>query len=521
MAQSKYKAGASQSSSGAENTPKRPSVKEIREWYEHQQEVAKRLFEVNQEALKKLKDVSKNTSLRAISKISKEDLRTYLENPSRNEKNLRNVSRYLATRCQVYLRLIKYNANMFCLDARSVIPKYNPNEDEKPDPNEFLKSYHESLNILDKMGLGYEFLKACIICFTEDAFFGVVYFDENSETVPSMFFLPLNPEYCRIQGVWDDGTFSYAFDMSYFVQNKELLELWGEPFESLYKEYESSNIRWQTIPQEYSICLKFRADDWETCIPPFAGLFSSFLGLLEEEDIQAVSSEEDIYKLLVMTIPLIKDSNNPDDFAVDPSTAIDYFLKFKDSLPSFVDAIISPMPVEPVSFNKDVVSDTTRVQVATETVLNCSGGAQVLNTTKLKTSEAFKAMIKADTEFAISTLLPQIEAWTNSFVARYVSKPSKIKFFEVSVYTKADLRKELLENAQNGLPTKLAINALSGFSELDTMALNFLEEDVLKLSEKFKPLSTSYTQSNESSEKDIGDLTDAGMRTRDEGLDDR
>ena len=503
------------------STSKQPTAEEIRQWWEDYAK-AQANFDSNQEAITKLTDVTKSTKQRGITRITKENLRTYLENPSNYESMLRDVSRYLATRCQVYYRLIKYNANMFCLDARSIIPPYNPSEDN--DKDAILQSYYDTLTLLNKMGLQLEFLKVYVTCFTEDAFFGAVYFDENSETYPSMFFLPLNPSYCKIQGVWDDGTFAYAFDMSYFNRNQEFLELWGVPFNSMWNEYQSSGVKWVTMPQEYSVCLKFRAEDWETLIPPFAGLFSSFLGLLEEEDVQAIASEEEIYKLLVLTLPLLKNSNTPDDFSVDPETAVAYFNKLKDSLPSFVDAVLSPIPVEPIVFNKDVASDTKRVQEATETVLNSSGGAQILNSVTLKTSAAFEAVVKSDTEFAISSLLPQTEAWINSFVSRYVSKPCRIKLFEVSVYTKESLRKELLENAQNGLPTKLAINAMSGFSELDTLALNFLEEEALDLSSKLKRLSTSYTQSNNESggqEKDVTELTDEGAETRDEGKNDK
>ena len=521
MAQSRKYDGSktTKSSSGTSSTPKKKQMTaaELREWYNT---YTKRLenFKKAEEAFKKLKDVTKSTRERNVSKISKDSLRQYLENPGNYENQLRNVSRYLATRCQVYYRLLKYNANMFCLDARTVIPAYNPSEKEKIDSEKIIESYYNTLTLLNKMGLQYEFLKVYVTCFQEDAFYGVVYFDESSETYPSMFFLPLNPEYCKIQGVWQDGTFSFAFNMDYFSRNADFLELWGEPFESMMKEANSSGIKWVTVPQEYSVCLKFRAEDWETVIPPFAGLFSSFLGLLEEEDVQAIASEEEIYKLLVLTLPTLDNTDTPDDFAIDPDTAIDYYEKLKSSLPSFVDAILSPLPVEAVSFNKDVTGDTVRVQEATETVLNSSGGAQVLNTTKLKTSAAFEAMIKADTEFAISSLLPQTEAWINSFIARYVDVPCRVKLFEVSVYTKDNLRDDILENAQNGLPTKLALNALDGISELDTLALNFLEEECLHLSDKFVPLSTSYTQSNKNNneEKDADELTEEGTATRDQ-----
>ena len=95
----------------------------------------------------------------------------------------------------------------------------------------------------------------------------------------------------------------------------------------------------------------------------------------------------------------------------------------------------------------------------------------------------------------------------------------------ISVYTKSDYRDQLLSSGQYGLPTKLALNTLNGFNEKDTICLNYVEEDLLGLSEKLRPLNSSYTQSgNEDGytsevgqgrpRKDEGDLSDSGDRSR-------
>lgn len=501
----------------ANGTSNRPSAAEMRDWYEKNKANIQKYAEAN-DALLNLRDIAKNKKYKSIETISKEDLRTYLENPTNYETQLRNISRYLVTRSQIYYRLIKYNANMFCLNARSVIPPYFMTEDN--DKDSILESYQATLDILDKMNLQYEFFKAYVTCFIEDVFYGVVYFDEKSDQKTSMFFLPLPPEYCRIQGIWENGNFAFAMDMSYFKRNQELLEIWGEPFQSMYSEYESSGIKYVLCPQEYSVCLKFRSEDTELVLSPFAGLFSALLGLQELEDIQAIASEQEIYKLLVATIPLLSNSDDPDSFAVNPQLAVDYFNKLVEALPSYTDAVITPIPIDYVSFNNDTVaSDVTKVQTATKTVLNTSGGSQVLNSATVTSSSGYESALKADTEFAISSLLPQTEMWVNFFISQYVKNPSKVKFFEVSTYTIKDFRKELLENSSNGLPNKLAVASMSGFSEKDTLALNFLEEDILGLSEKLKPFNTSYTQTGNDSggqEKDTGDLTDEGEKTRDQ-----
>ena len=507
-----------QSKKGASNAPTGMTVAELRNWYEQNKDRLDRYAKAK-DALLNLRDVSKSTKLKTIKSISQEELKGYLENPTSYEGRLRDISWYLITRSQIYYRLIKYNANMFRLDARSVIPEYSITKENNK--SKIAKSYEKTLKILNQMGLKYEFLKVYTTCFTQDVFFGVVYFEENFNTTPSMFFLPIPPEYCKIQGLWPNGTFAYAMDMTFFKKNKDLLDLWGEPFVSLYREYERDGVRYKIMPQKWSVCLKFRVEDPETILPPFLGLFNALLGLQEREDLDNIAAEQDIYKLLVATIPLMNGSDNPDDFSVSPDVAIDYFNKMCDALPQYTDAILSPIPVEAISFNDDAVTtDSNKIQNATKTILNTSGGSQVLNSADISSSSGFNAAFIADTAFAISSLLPQTEAWVNFFVGQYVSNPCKIKFFEVSAYTIKDFRKDLLEDAQNSLPTKLAIASMSGLSELDTLSLNFLEEEVLGLSDRFNsPLSTSYVQSGNKNaggqEKDVDDLTDEGEATRD------
>lgn len=507
----------------ANGTSNRPSADEMRNWYEKNKHSLE-MYAKAQDALFNLREISKNKKYKSIETISKEDLRQYLENPTNYEIQLRNISWYLITRSQIYYRLIKYYSNMFRLDARSVIPPFSLTEEN--DKDSILESYQSTLQILEKMNLQYEFLKVYCNCLIQDVFYSVVYFDEKSDQKTSMFFLPLPADYCRIQGIFPNGNFAFAMDMSYFKRNKELLEIWGEPFTSMQKEYEKTGVKYVLCPQEYSVCFKFRAEDTEMILPPFAGLFSALLGLQELEDIQAIASEQEIYKLLVATIPLISGADNPDEFAVNPQLAVDYFNKLVDALPNYTDAVITPIPIDYVSFNNDTVaSDVTKVQNATKTVLNTAGGSQVLNSATINNSSSAEAALKLDTEFAISSLLPQTEMWVNYFISLYVNNASRVKFFEVSTYTAKQFRQELLENASNGLPNKLAIASMSGFSELDTLSLNFLEETCLNLSDKLIPLSSSFTQTGNDKgggqEKDADELSDEGMKSRDSGKNDK
>ena len=172
-----------------------------------------------------------------------------------------------------------------------------------------------------------------------------------------------------------------------------------------------------------------------------------------------------------------------------------------------------------LSFSDDQATDTTKIQNATKSVLNTSGGAQILNSSTISGAEAFRSATRSDTEFAISGLLGQVQGFVNRMLSYQVSNPSKVKFFEISSYTKDAFKESMQKDLNYGIVSSLALNSLNGFSELDTLALNFLEKDVLGLRDRFEPLKTASTSSNTDKEgggqeKD-GELSDSGEETRD------
>lgn len=467
------------------------------------------------DAINALRDMAVNRRMRSTGTFDKETLRQFLQNIGNNEKNLRDLSRFLAYRSQVYYRLIVYLATMLTMDARTIIPHFDLTK--KPSKNDVLRNYQDNLVVFDRLNLKYEMLKAALVCWREDVFYGVNYYDETGH-----FIFQLDPDYCKINGVYSYGDFAYCMDMTYFRGKETLLELFGEPFVSMYKAYDGNNeFRWQQMPDEYCVCFKIRAEDWETVVPPFIGIFNSLINLSDLEDIEAIADEQVIYKLLWLELETLSNTDMPDDWKVNPEIVKRYYNKMiNEAIPDYATATISPVPIHEISFPSDAASDTTKVQKATESVLNTSGGAQILNSASISGAEAFRAAIKADTKFALSSLLPQIEAWVNRFMSYQVKNPCKVKFFEVSIYTKEEFRSNLLQDCQYGLPNKLALNALNGYSELETMSMNYLEEDCLNLSEVFVPLQSTHTQSGSNSEN-VGRPKDEQQTTDGEASEDK
>lgn len=85
-----------------------------------------------------------------------------------------------------------------------------------------MQKYQETVDIVDTLGLNYEFRKAASITLREDVFYGCAYYTEGQ----GMFVLPLDPDYMKIAGMFPDGSFAGAMDMSYFRSHQELLEYW-------------------------------------------------------------------------------------------------------------------------------------------------------------------------------------------------------------------------------------------------------------------------------------------------------
>jgi hypothetical protein len=272
------------------------------------------------------------------------------------------------------------------------------------------------------------------------------------------------------------------------------------------------------MPDEYCVCFKINVDDLLIPLPIFVGLFNALISLADLEDIQSVADEQQIYKLITATIPLINGSENPDDWAVDINTALKYYQKLESSLPDYIGSALTPVPLDTITFDHDQATDVNKVENATKTVLNTSGGAQLLNSATISGTTAWKGAIRFDERYGQASLLPQTEGYLNRFLSYHVKNPAKIKMLETSTYTKDELKEQMLKEAQFGIPNALAINTLNGYNELETLSMNFLQNDVLNIYETFIPLNSSHTTSNNEGggqTKSDTELTDDGESSRD------
>lgn len=522
MATKKSNDAKSVSNTKSTNSARRTNatVAAIREQNKIDQERQKTNYAAAQEALKQLKDLN-NSTISNISAYNRETLRNIVQNPASNESRLQEAARYLYYRSNIFFRLINWYADMWNLSCRKIVPQVDLTKNF--DSNKMLKSFNETLDALDRFKLQENMIEILIHCYLEDVCYAIFFKGETSS-----FFYILDPAECKIVGRYDTGDLAYAVDASKWSRGKrrEQAELIGSPLIDIIKESERTGEKWVVMPDEYSACFKFRIEDLNHVIVPFISLLQALSALTDSEDVQAILDDQAIYRLIAVPMPTISGAKNPDEFQISPDLLIKYFNKLSDALPEYVSA--APIPGEltndnVIDFSTSAADkDVQRLQQNQDTLLATSGGGAVINANKITSTAAFNAWLKAESEFAISTLIGQIQGFTNRHLSYECSNPCSVEYFPVTVYTQQEVYENLLKQCQHSFSDRLALNTFCGFSEKATMALEYLETQVLKLPTLMDhPLNSSFTQSGSSGEVGQGrpqvdddELSDSGERSR-------
>lgn len=454
---------------------------------------------------------------------SKEALRTYLRNPlsDSNSKNLRKLSQFLYVLSPQYRRIIAYFASMIDASLYNVIPNVDMVEDN--DDENILQNYQDSLKLLEKMNLNLQIFSMLVTCWREDVFYGYHYMEDSEEQdVNSFVVLPLDPDYCRISSVNYNGVLNCAFDFSFFdsSSNAIYLEIWDKEFTTKYNAYKKdSKLRWQELDPERTWVLKVNYDQTDRVIPPLSGLLEDVINLIDLKGITSVKDEMSIYKLLVAKIDTISGTDEPNDWAIDLNTAVDFYNKMVSQLPDYVGAILSPMTIEPVTFDQSATDESNSIAKASSNLFESAGVSQVMDASKLTGATAVTAALRFDGLYALKPLLAQIEARVNMFLD-YVLPDNgmRVKYLPVTPYFKEEAIKQTTEACTLGLPMKTQLATLMGMSPLDMNSMLYLENTILKLQDKLVPMQSTYTQSGSAEgggqEKDV--LTDEGEKTKDQ-----
>jgi len=475
--------------------------------------------------IRKIRDISQNISTNlSLTSMDKNTIKGYLTSDIyRNSKSLINASRYLFYRSPIYQKMIYAYADMYCLECRSIEPPYS--FEKGMDATKALKQYESTIKFLDTLGLNSLMNAPLVNMFIEDVSFNLFFHDDTGS-----FMWRIDPNEAIIDSIYTVGDatcYGMALDMSRWrsVQRQALIEFLGEPLSSMWAEYQRTGIKYIHVPAEYSFVVKFRTDLMDAVIPPLLPMLLGLANLNDLSDVQSSADKLSFYRMIYMPLKVMNSAKNPDEFEITPDLAIDYFqIAAENAIPDGVSSAVIPGDeLKTIDFSDNVSDDVNRVENSQQQILGSAGGVgALLNGNKLVNNSALiKAALKSESAYVLSSVLPQINAWTNLQLLINVSNYCPVHLMPVTIFTKDDYREALLEANQYSYSYRLAYGTLLGFSERETMANLMFETQILGLQNLMQyPLQSSYTTSNDGDvgqgapEKSEEDLSPAGEKSR-------
>lgn len=444
--------------------------------------------------------ISQKKNLFAGTRFNSSNVSRFLSNPQKYQKELRQLSMILTTLSPQYMSITQYLPSIcrFC-------PMIIPNLDKfgnSPNVKKIEKEYNKAISYLDMLNIPHEFLKVVSVCAREDIFYGYEYEGNNSYYIQQ-----LDSDYCKITSI-EDGCFNFAFNFEYFDKNNKieglpagvrLIDTYPQEFQQKYKKFlaDKTNSKWQELEGENTICIKF-LEDIPYCFPPYANLFNDIADLSDYKELNKSKKETENYKFIGLQIPTLSKSEKADDFAVDPNTALAFYNMIQSSLPQGIGAFISATDFKSIDFNTSKASEKDSVDSAEDNIFT-SSGISPINFGKGTNNEGTVKYSNMVDQTKIFKLYTQLERWLNRKF-KYVFKDKfQVHLMRVSEFNLNEAKRSALTMAQYGLPNKLMLTALNGISQQMERGLSFLENEVLFVNDKWKPLQSSHTQSSNSS----------------------
>jgi hypothetical protein len=459
-----------------------------------------------------------NSATKTWTVFSKDSLRTYLQNPysANSQTNLRNLAKFLYTLSFPLRRIINYFASLPDFSMYKVNLDFSLIEEN--DEESLLQDYENACRFIRKMNLEINMFKLLVIAWRE----GIVYFQPYQDDDGTMLLMPLDSQYCKVGSIGYNNLLHVAYDFSYFNgSNSFYLDIWDPEYKTKYNAYQRDNtLRWQEL--DTARAFKIDISDLDLIIPTFASLFEGLIDLIDLQSLIAVKDSLDIYKLLVMKIPLLN-SKNPDDLALNLTLAQKFYAKALGILPEEIGLILSPgMDIDSVSFDKNATSDTNAIADSYQNLMEQTGISQIFDSSRLTGASSVKMSMLSDALMATKGLMQQVAAFVNERIQmEYPNSAAYIKFIDTVTYTKDDRITQVKEAASLGLPVKQEYMTLLGYDPIEAIASDWLETKLgLSVNKFMHPLVSSHTQSGGSDtggapEKDDGDLSDEGAETKD------
>lgn len=457
-----------------------------------------------------VRDLNNNTSAPTFSLYSKNDITTYLSNPYRYEKQLRSAVTYIYGASPHFRRLIQYFVGLS--DLSYIIEPYKL-DPRKANAKTVNNNYRKTLNMISSINIKTQCPKILTVCLREDTFYCTMWITNDSITLQQ-----LPSEYCAVSSI-EGNVLNVTFDFSYFDSHGAMLDYYPAEFKTKYEMYRNQRtVKWIELDSPTSFAIKCNTDILDYSIPPFAGVLREIYDLEDYRQLKMSKTALENYAMLAMTLPM----NDSGEWGIDLGKAKEFWRNLDSVLPEEVGSVLTPMPINKISFEKNHAGDTNTIAEAEQNLFTAAGVSSLLFNNEKASANALSLSIKADQSIVYGIVKSIGDALNRFIQSQSYGKNFKINFLDVSPYNRKEAGDAYLKAASYGLPTVSLYAASQGLgqAELDSMA--FLEGDVLMLHDLLKPLQNSSQMSSSNSgsgdeggapEKDASELTDSGEQS--------
>jgi len=321
-----------------------------------------------------LRDLNGNPTAPSFYLYTRDQIATYIKDPYRYEKQLRNAVIYMYAASPHFRRLIQYFVSLS--DMAFVVSPYKV-DTETANEKTLGRNYHRVLNLLESMDLKNAGEHMLTVCLREDVFYGTI-----RETSDSVIIQQLPSNYCAISTV-EDNVLNVTFDFSYFDANSQYLPYYPEEFATKYRLYQKDmvNSKWQELDSPNSFAIKANKDILNYAVPPFVGILRELFDLEDYKGLRATKETIENYMLLVMQLGVDDDGN----WTMDLDKAKKFFNNLTNVLPEEIGAVLSPMPINKIGFERTHPEAVSTVGDAEQELFTAAGVSSLLfNNAKAK-----------------------------------------------------------------------------------------------------------------------------------------
>lgn len=415
-----------------------------------------------------------------------EDVERIIQSGSLSEQQ--KLSRTFFYKDGFYKRILIYYATLLKFMG-VLIP--NPTFNKNLSDTYIQKRYNAALDFIENSSIQTLFTNCSLRVLIDGYYYGIVQtFGKESFTL-----MDLPAQYCRSIVKDLKGNDLVEFNVTYFDSfmdqdiKRATLEAYPKIIRQYYRKWTAGKVEssWVLLPIELAVCFNLFEG-----LPMFLSVIPATIQYDDTVDTERERDLDEIRKIIVQKIPHLQDGGllfEPEEAEVIHKGTVGMLKQNKNvsvlTTYADVDAIVSKTTSEAVSNNLEkMVQNIYNEGGVSNQIFAATGNLSV--EISIKNDVAFMMHLANKYSMFLSNLLNLVFSNTNINF--------KYEFLPITYYNESTFITDSFKLAQSGYSFILPALAL-GVTQRDLGNLKDLENDVMKLGEKLKPLQSAYTQS--------------------------